>query len=253
MANYNDSQLRKSMQINETLVNYLLMGIGIIFILIGAFAPIPEKLVIVLSGVGCSLLASAIVAWFNARYTIKKQAEAVVLDEWGLCAIYPTRQDMNKSCDIALHDASKEIEMIGFGFRSLRDSQDSLIKEKVSRGVKIRIISMNPDSEFLMQREKDEKVSKGSIRESIIQLGEWVDELNKYSGRKNKVQIKYYDSLPQDFYFRADGHVFVGPYQYGKQSQQTISYEYVRKAEGYKHYTNYFNTLWNDENFCKSR
>ncbi len=50
---------------------------------------------------------------------------------------------------------------------------------------------------------------------------------------------------PLDLYFRVDNHVFIGPYLYGKTSQQTITYEFGKGGNGYTYYTKYFEDLWN--------
>jgi len=246
------SQLKTSLKTNEKLLNNLILLLGIVLLLIGVFVSIGEKWAAVLTGIGCSLIASAIVSKLNAMYIQKREEERVVIDKWGLRSVYSSRQEMNVPCDQYLHYAVSRIDMIGFGYRSLRDSQDKLMREKASKGVCIRIISMNPDSKFLIQREKDEKVVSGSIRETILQLKDWVDELKSLSPDPEKIEVRFYDSLPQDFYFRVDDHVFVGPYQYGRLSQQTISYEYADKnSEGFCYYTGYFEDLWNDKNYCK--
>lgn len=251
MGNNNDRILQDSIRINESLTNSLIMGGGCLMVIVGAaLSKYPRWSTIFLS-IGASLIASAIVTYLNAKYALKRIAEEIVTKEWGLCAIYSSRQDMNSSCNVALQDASDQIEMIGFGFRSLRDSQDKLIRSKVKKGITVKIISMNPNSVYLTQREKDEKVAPGSIKESILQLNEWTKSLRELAPNRDNVQIRFYDSLPQDFYFRSDDHVFVGPYIYGIQSQQTISYEYTGKSKGFDHYTAYFETLWSDKEYCK--
>lgn len=250
MQNYDNSLLSSSIKNNEKLLTLIVFLFGILSLVVGIFVPVGSKGSTVLLGIGCSLISSSMVSYLNAKYAVRDAAYATVIDKWGLCAIYSSRQEMNISCDRALQAASKHIEMVGFGFRSLRDSQDALMKEKAKMGVHIRIISMNPNSQFLVQREKDELVAPGSIKETILQFNDWISELRSLAPKSENIQVKYYDSLPQDFYFRVDDHVFVGPYEYGKQSQQTISYEYKGKSEGFKYYTNYFDKLWNNNDFC---
>ena len=47
-----------------------------------------------------------------------------------------------------------------------------------------------------------------------------------------------------------DDYCFVGPYQYGIDSQQTISMEYG-EGKAYDFYTAYFKERWDDSSFCK--
>ena len=51
--------------------------------------------------------------------------------------------------------------------------------------------------------------------------------------------------MPLDFYCKIDDNLYVGPYLYGKESQQTISYRFSPNGKGFKYYSNYFETLWN--------
>ena len=82
---------------------------------------------------------------------------------------------MNDCCDSYLEEIEDCLDVIAFGLRSFRDSKTPLIERKVQRGLKIRMLTMYPDSQFLKQREKDEKVVDGHIRMSIIQLNEWIN------------------------------------------------------------------------------
>ena len=116
--------------------------------------------------------------------------------------------------------------------------------------MKIRFVTLHPDSEYVKQREKDEKEAPGQIRHTILNLQEWIEDLQKIAPKPENIQVKYYDSLPEDFYFRVDDHVFIGPYLYGISSQQTISYEFKSPAKGALYYRNYFERLWNDPAFC---
>lgn len=77
-----------------------------------------------------------------------------------------------------------------------------------------------------------------------------LEDLQTIAPKPENVQVKYYNSLPEDFYFRVDDHVFIGPYLYGISSQQTISYEFKGAAKGASYYKDYFEHLWNDPDFC---
>lgn len=247
MKSFEDFEVYRN---NEKSTNTILLLVGIIAIIAGALLRKYTVASTILLSIGTSVTAGALMSLLNSKYTIKKEEEEE-LKKWGIKAIYPTRQKMNDPCDELLKRATKEVEMTGFGFRSLRDSQTDVIKRKLSEGVSFKILTLDPDSVFVGFREKDEKVPQGSIRDSIIQLQLWADELNAGS-RKGKIRIRYYDSLPQDFYFRIDSAVFVGPYIRDKLSQQTISYEY-HKGEGQRYYQNYFRAIWSDKSFCHEK
>ena len=58
--------------------------------------------------------------------------------------------------------------------------------------------------------------------------------------------------MPQDFYFRVDSALFIGPYLHGVTSQQTLSMEFAGSGDGFRYWTAYFKTLWDDPQFCRT-
>lgn len=111
--------------------------------------------------------------------------------------------------------------------------------------VNVRFLVMHPDSPYVEQREIEEKGTKNQIKNSINQLVCWADELNKKSD-KGKILIKGYKCMTLDFYWRMDNDLYVGPYWYGIDSQQTITYKFKSGGECFKMYTDYFEQLWDD-------
>ena len=54
-----------------------------------------------------------------------------------------------------------------------------------------------------------------------------------------------------DFYWRVDDVIYIGPYWYGVESQQTITYKYLAGGKGFTQYSEYFETLWNNTDLCR--
>lgn len=196
----------------------------------------------ILISVGCSLIATSIVTYFYMKYQAKHQKVKELMDIWGLRGIYETRSLMNSAADEAQESARKCVDAIGFGFSSWRQNKAREVRQMLQRGVKIRLLSPLPDTEFVKQREKDEEVAQGNISQSIHLLHKWVDGLKKYGD----IELRFYKSLPLDFYFRVDDALFIGPYLYKKQSQQTVSYEFCRSGNMFSEYTQYFEIVWKD-------
>ena len=125
------------------------------------------------------------------------------------------------------------------------------ILKKLKQGVKIRILTVDPDSEFLRIKSIEEGSVPESISKTIKDLISWASDLNKKNDKSdNGIVVKTYNSLPLFSYQRIDEHVFVGPNLYGKSSQKSISYEYYN-GKGADYFINYFDVLWNDDSFCK--
>ncbi|AEG15857.1 hypothetical protein Desku_2321 [Desulfofundulus kuznetsovii DSM 6115] len=206
-----------------------------------------------LAGIAGSLIVSGFVSLANLIFLYEEEREEFILAElvksWGLKRIYRTRQEMNSVCDNYIESKlRKELDIIAFGLRSLRHSPVAkIIEEKVRKGLKVRILTIHPDSQYLKRREIEEEVSEGSIKRTIEDLRQWVEKLKELRPNEDCVALKLYDGLPLYFHFRVDNHLFVGPYLYGKDSQQTISFEFENTGssnDGYAYFSEYFEKMW---------
>lgn len=230
--------LKRQFRKPKTIVLFLIMAIGLILILWQGSHRI-------LQGIGVSLLASGIMSIMSIFFINDEDAFRSAKD-WGLEHVYSTRGEMNHSCDEYMRHA-KSIKIIAFGLRSLRDAPEADILRILSRNGKIKIITMKPGCEALTLREKDERQEiSGSIEELIA----WAKDLNA-KGMPGKIEIRYHDHLPLDFMFLMNNRLFTGPYEYGKVSQQTVSFEYSATGAAYEYYEKYFDRLWEDEHFCQ--
>jgi len=249
--NNGNGKINKALErLNASLINTVIFFIGIFTVLSTFFIKSYDWKNIPIS-VGCSLIASSVVSYLTSKYLIRISHIKKIIEYWGLEAIYETRQEMNRSTDIAFKSLENNLDIIAWGLKSFRDAKNKVVRAKVERGLKIRIIAPYPDSEVVKQREKDEKEIEGQIKQTIINLAQWIEELKRISSDRSNIQIRYYNRLPEDFYFLVDEHIFIGPYLYGISSQQTISYEFKGTSHGFTYYKDYFEKLWNDTEFCK--
>jgi hypothetical protein len=251
MANIRRKINNKLEALNAILINEIIAAIGVMAIISSRFVAAESEWRNILISIGCSLLASSIVTYLSSKYLAHISRIREIIQRWGLEGIYKTRQEMNRSTDEAFEYLENELDIIAFGLRSFRDAKTKIVKEKVKRGLRIRIITLKPSSGFIAQRERDEKEVPGQIKKTVMDLIKWVDELKKESPNPENITIRFYDKLPEDFYFRVDDHIYIGPYLYGIASQQTISYEFKGNSTGYEYYKDYFEKLWNDPEFCQ--
>lgn len=164
----------------------------------------------------------------------------------GLNAIYKSRQYMNR----VLNNVSmiNTLDICAFGLRSFRDMKAKEIQYACANGLKIRYLTISPNSIFLKQREKEENVIQGEIAHSIRDCIDFFIRLDmQYPG---SAVVKTYDALPLNLYWRQDDYLATGPYLFGKTSQLTITYEFTKGSDGFLYYENYFDELWNNDNFC---
>ena len=235
------SAIKKYIRKNTTLVEFIILLIGVILVLAGKRFGYST-----LSDIGVSIIAAAVMVFMTD--VLVGSSEQDVIRKWGLEGVYRTRGEMNNSCDVYLRSA-KSIDIIAFGLRSFRDSQRYNVERILKDGGKVRIITMTPGCENLKMREIDENQPEGHISHEIDDLRKWADELNA-TNFKGKIEIRYHTHQPQSFLFLMNNRMFTGPYVYKKDSQQTISFEYNNFGTAYEYYSNYFNELWNDASFC---
>jgi hypothetical protein len=245
--------ITKILKRHRYVVNILIFLLGVIMILIAILPPdINQGIASVSLNIGVSIIASSIIALITLLTVDKNEDIDTFYEEWGLENIYHTRSEMNSHTAQVFPAMNEVYEQIAFGVKSLRDAYTPLFEEKVKKGLKIRFITIHPNSCFLQEREEIENKLNGEIRKTILGLIIWIKKLQKISNNPANIQIKFYDSLPLDFYCRIDDDLYIGPYLYGKESQQTISYRYNCYGKGFKYYTRYFNDLWENDSFLKT-
>lgn len=241
---------------NKILANICILLLGIIFIGVGVlnFASSSEVKNIILN-IGCSILSSSLVVLFTLVLLEDDGRDdrlVELYDKWGIVNFFETRSEQNIATAEGFPTLKTQYDQIAFGLKSLRDAKGKKFEEKVRNGLKMRILTMNPNSLYLEERERIEGKQKGEIRQTILQLEKWIDKLKSISPNPNNIEIRYYDSLPLNYYCRQENDLFIGPYLYGKESQQTITYQFNNTGLGFKYYTEYFELLWNDKSFAKS-
>lgn len=116
-------------------------------------------------------------------------------NDWGLSKIFRTRAEKNAESDPKLESHNiKKLDGIAFGLSSFRSNREYDVLECLRNGMNMRLLAMNPHTEFAKQRAIEENVHSESISDSIEKLVLWVNELNKQS-TKGKIEIKYYNAI----------------------------------------------------------
>lgn len=198
--------------------------------------------------IGSSLIASAIVILFTAIFVEKRVFSP--LDEWKIDRIFATRSEKNSESDSELDNARYRIDIIAFGLGSFRSSHDKRVEACLRKGVNFRIITMDPNSPYALQRAREEEEVEDQIKVSIEHLVAWANKKNQLNC-KGRIIIKGYSSMTLDYYWRVDDVVCVGPYWYGVDSQQTITYKFLEGGKGFSQYADYFDQLWENESLCR--
>ncbi len=227
--------------VQEYMFQIILCLIGIIGVFV-SFCISDDRVFSIISGISVSFIASAIVAIGSLIVFRHSSKRKEVCDLWALDGIYELRQEANIPLNEYQDVMKNQIDIIAMGLSSWLNARGDKIATALRHGIQIRIITVHPDSPFLSAIDLRENKMIGTTKQSIESLIKNI-QLN-YSGQ---IEIKFYNNLPLDMYFRVDNHLFVGPYLYGKNSQQTITYEYSKGGKGFDYYTNYFEQLWNSQ------
>lgn len=215
---------------------------GTILILLAIVWGVDKIISMVMLSIGTSILASAIVSWLNSRYLLQQSIAVQTLEKWGLEQVYEVRADINKETNNLLQHA-RELEICAMGLKGFRDAQGKVIEERISEGMVLKILTIDPSSAILSDIDKTEGLSDGSTKESIRSLIDWIERIRQKQVKPDQIELKVYDHYPYDFYFCMDGTVFTGPYQ-AKTSQQTITYKYIANSYGANIFREYYNLLW---------
>ena len=197
-------------------------------------------------GIGCSLIASGGSSFLN--FLVFDDISKNPLEEWHIEKIYEKRSQKSAESDPELDKAKYQVDVVAFGLSSFRDKNKERVETCLRNGVNFRILTMAPDSKKMKVREEEE--NNKNIKNSILQLVDWAKELNQ-KGYNGNIQIKVYNCMTLDFYWRVDNELYVGPYWYGHDSQQTITFKFSANGKGFEQYTSYFEELWKDPKISK--
>lgn len=235
-------------------INWKAFSVGMIVILLGVATILLDifrwktELYVGVS-IGCSLFASGLVIALNTLLIERKKEDPLL--EWGMKKIYSTRAERNADADPNIDKAKYSIDGIAFGLSNFRAKYSAKIETCLKHGVNIRLLVMDPESRFLCVREVEEGLSEGTIKGQIIELIRWAERLNCNS-YKGTFAIKVYSCMTLDYYWRVDDDLYIGPYWYGYQSSNTITYKFVNGGKGFQHYSEYFESLWENPDITRT-
>lgn len=228
------------------MINRITGLIGIVLICIAIIVGIEKTISMILLSIGTSILASAIVSGLNEHYIIQQNDALKMTEQWGLKKIYQTRAEINCETNELLK-TTQVLSICAMGMKGFRDAQGKNVEACILRGMRLRILTIDPNSDILSQIDNYEGVTVGSTKSDIEALVMWIRKLKEKEIFENQIQLKHYDNYPYEFYFNMDGVVFTGPYQ-NKTSQQTITYQYAARTLGSNKYEQLFESLWENAN-----
>ncbi len=196
---------------------------------------------------GTSISAAGLcgmVIWVYIASSENSLALLKVLDAAGLEWIYPKRAaQIRDEYARRLASARKRVDIIGFGLTDFkRDYMEGL--GAISNQATIRILLLKPTSPYASQRDKEENQGVGTIASQIDEFIRRFKE--RYGCGSEKLQIRFYTSLPEVNIFRIDDEIFWGPYLSGIASGNTPTMRVRRGGYLYDVLEKHFEHTWNE-------
>ncbi|MBL7095586.1 hypothetical protein ISS22_16655 [candidate division KSB1 bacterium] len=231
-------------------INLLIFLAGYIFILKGYSNESQEfsKKGAILISIGTSLIAAGIVVFLDLWKEISKdrifdKIKSLII-QGGLNKVYPKR-DLDKYDDL-MFNLKNNLDITGYSLVAFYDSYCELLITKVVKHnlLKIRILVVDPDSEFSKHRAVIEGNMPDIYKNNINRM---IEKFSKYSN----IQIKIISSPLTTMIFRIDNTIFVGPHFYKKSSKSTLTFEINKNGWIFDEYMYEFERMWEDASDLK--
>lgn len=268
-----NNKIRRWIRKNNTVINVLLIIIGISAYFLGhaylSKSPIYEELV---ASIGIEIITNSVLLIISLLYFQDDEEydkAKAFYNEKGLIGIYTEKNDtyeiINRNYLVNKRIKNYDIICCG-GLSTLRRAEGRKIIEYAKKNhMKIRILTANPNCEYLLQFKLDEEIQfsedkqysisplDNTIKKDIYALYDWVLEANRSLPDEDKIQIKFYNSLPSLQYHRVGSNLFISSRIIGAVSKASPTYEYIDTGnynDGFNMYSIYFEKLWNDPNYA---
>jgi len=222
----------------------LLIAVGVVVSLAGN-AQHSEIWKNVLIAIGTSVIATGSAGMLIWGYLSRVETDAGRMNNFsvaGLTWVYDRRAaQIRDEYATRLQAARSHIDIMGFGLKDFRrDYIDDL--GALAARAKVRILLLDPDSGYAIQRDQEESQSTGTIageiREFVAQFKQ------KYGSPPEHLEVRLYTCLPLVNIFRIDSDLFWGPYLAGKASGNTLTIRVSQGGTVYGQLVDHFETVW---------
>ena len=269
-------KIRQWIRKHDRFINILLFVLGLLGFVLGY--TLKDKCYIwgdLILEIGLAFITNAFLLLSSLLF-FKNEEEFDVakelFEEKGLRRVYESKKVMNHRINDELVPNSKvkEYDIICCGGLTslLREKGPELIDYVKKNRLKIRILTANPNLEYLLQKKLDEDSVlmtstnytttpiSNVIKSDIFTLYRWIQEQRKLLPEKLKdnLQIRFYNTLPPMQYHRVGNSVFIGQGMIGFPSQSSPAFEFVNSnnpTDFFSKFTQNFEDLWNDPNLTQ--
>ena len=171
---------------------------------------------------------------------------------WGMRAVYTALEQERSFIDYHRTHFWKETDiMLSYDIKNFLKSKIHELAVMARLGSKMRILMLDPQSEYVPLLEKACSMKPGEYAYYVLQVQNFALRAAQAAVEKSVVdiQIKYYDSLPLDNMLRAYDAMLV--YDNKENTDNGfLAYSFENGLNGYNFYKTMFNEKWNDESFA---
>lgn len=170
------------------------------------------------------------------------------IQELGVRRIYPSRAGIDLQKHLISAKPKSEIRIIGVSIRTFSGAEmEKVLVQKLKEGCKIKMLTIDPDSEAVVQRAREEghefKWLKSEIQSTLTMYENMLQGVPE-KFRPN-FELGYYTSSPSHFILCVNNFMIVSPYLVGNRGFDCPHFEIDFKKGGiYQQYLEHFNMLW---------
>jgi hypothetical protein len=192
--------------------------------------------------IGSSLVASVMVSfaqlWLE-QIRGGEQLRSEELSRAGVRAVY-NRRDLE---DYDSHLISfKEIDVTGYTLRSFIESNEGKLRKRLAEGstFKIRMLMVDPHSEFARVMEREENQHEGSYVASLQTM------LEKLNGLSKVVELRTISRSLSMMIYRIDDVLYTGPYPFCIPSRTAFTFKFDKGGWLFERQCLDFESMWRE-------
>lgn len=226
------------------LSNIIILLVGIVLLMGSMLCKENSNPNIIFLSIGTSVIAASIVAFLDmlrgeAVREVYDRVDEIII-EGGIDKIYH-RRDLDEYKDL-VHKAKKSIDITGYSLKGFYESnKDEILKKCLNNpDFLVRIILVNPNSNFSIERDVEENFGNPGMFKVTF------DNLKNWSDKVSNIQIRLINSQLSDMIYRIDDYMYTGPYFYKKSSKETYTNKLNKKGWLFKAYQENFDEMWKD-------
>ncbi|HTY21775.1 MAG TPA: hypothetical protein VMC85_01495 [Desulfomonilaceae bacterium] len=257
-------RLRKTLRRYQfLLLSLVTVSIGLGLVIFSVLSPTKNIIVSIANDVGLALFTSGLVGLALEYQTREQFIEelkdtlssltrasdlTLSMEDLGVIRIYPSRAGIDLMKYLKSAKPKSEIRFIGVSLRTFSGADpEKILVEKLREGCKIKMLTMDPDSETVAQRAREEKHDyqwlMSEIQSTLTMYENMLQGL-PITLRAN-FELGCYTTYPTQFMFCVNNVMIVSPYLAGNRGYDCPHYEIESKKGGiYKQYSDHFNMLW---------